>query len=222
MFIILKRVKAKAQGKSLQPGLRERNKQEKRQRIRVAARQLFSERGYDNTTLRGIAQRAGVALGTLFNYARDKRDLVFLIVNEELKEVTADALSIAGQHRALVDQLMAIFGCHYDYFAKDPALSRIVLRELVFYSSGKQAETFHEIRQRLMAGIERLVREAQRKEQIRQGEKAALVARHIFFTFSAALRWWIATPQPKARAGLRDLRRLLDLQIRGLQRKLGR
>src|SRR5579864_2623878 len=69
-------------------GIRERNKLRKRQRIQVAVRELFSKHGYDEATLRGIAKRAHVALGTLFNYADDKRDLVFLIVNEEQEEVT--------------------------------------------------------------------------------------------------------------------------------------
>ena len=124
-----------------------------------------------------------------------------------------------GEIASLLGQLMAIFEFHYDYFARNPVLSRIVLRELVFYSSGKQAEKFHEIRQRLMDAIGRLVGDAQQARQIRSREDAALIARHIFFTFSAAVRWWIATPRPDPRTGLKDLRRLIKLQIRGLQPK---
>jgi AcrR family transcriptional regulator len=200
-------------------GLREKNKLQTRQRIQAAVREQFSKHGYDEATLRGIAKRAHVALGTLFNYADDKRDLIFLIVNEELEDVTAEALNSAAQRRSLLSQLMAIFRRHYDYFAGNPVLSRIVLRELVFYSSGKQAEKFHEIRQRLMEGIESLVREAQQARRIRPRKEAALIARHIFFTFSAAVRWWIATPDPNPRTGLKDLHRLIKLQIRGLRPK---
>lgn len=196
--------------------LRERNKKDKRQRIRAAARELFSKRGYDDATLRGIAEGARVALGTIFNYAQDKRDLVFLIVNEELEEVTTNALEAARTRTGLLDQLMAIFACHYEYFAKDPAISRILLRELVFYSAGKQAEAFHTTRDRLIAGIEKIVRRARQNHQIRRGAKPTLIARHAFFTFSAAVRWWIAGSRPKPRTGLKELRRLLELQFRGL------
>jgi len=101
-------------------GLRERNKFQKRQRIRAAARELFSKRGYDAATLRQIAHRAHVGLGTLFNYAQDKRDLVFLIFNEELSAVTDAALKMPEPRQPLLDQLLAISKCHYDYFAKDP------------------------------------------------------------------------------------------------------
>ena len=138
-------------------GLREQNKFQKRQRIRAAARELFSKLGYDAATLRQIAYRAHVGLGTLFNYAQDKRDLVFLIFNEELSAVTDAALGIPKPHQPLLDQLLAISKCHYDYFGKDPALSRIMLKELVFYSEGKQAAAFQEIRGRLLSGIEKFV-----------------------------------------------------------------
>ena len=46
------------------PGLRERKKQEKLDRIKRAARALFSKRGFHSTTIRDVAARAGVATGT--------------------------------------------------------------------------------------------------------------------------------------------------------------
>ena len=43
-------------------GLRERNKRDKLRRIRDAATELFLQKGFDDTTTRAIAQRAGVGL----------------------------------------------------------------------------------------------------------------------------------------------------------------
>src|ERR1700680_1846065 len=164
-----------------QLGLREQNKVEKSQRIRIAARELFSKHGYESATLRQIAKRAHVGLGTVFNYAQDKRDLVFLIFNEELAAVTDLALRTAHSHRPLLDQLVGIYKRHYEYFSRNPALSRILLKELTFYSEGKQAATFQEIRERLITGIEKLIRAAQREKRIGCEEDARVVARQIFF-----------------------------------------
>src|ERR1700719_3245717 len=72
-------------------GLRERNKLDKFRRIKEAASELFIRKGYDDTTTREIAVRAGVGLGTIFVYAENKRDLLFLIVNDELENVTLEA-----------------------------------------------------------------------------------------------------------------------------------
>jgi hypothetical protein len=148
---------------------------------------------------------------------QDKRDLVFLIFNEELAAVTDEALTASQQHDTLIDQLIDIYRPHYHYFSKDPPLSRILLQELTFYSEGKQAATFHEIRERLISGIEKVIRTAQYEQRIRTKEDPAIVARHVFFVCSGAIRWWIARLTPSPRDGLAELRRLLELDINGLQ-----
>jgi AcrR family transcriptional regulator len=166
--------------------------------------------------MRQIAKRAHVGLGTLFNYAEDKRDLVFLIFNEELNAVTDVALAAPRPDQRLAEQLIAVFRVHYRWLAEKPALARILLQELTFYSSGKQASTFLGIRGRLIAGIEQLIRDAQRRGRIASREKPEVIARHIFFVYSASLRWWIAAPHPDPDKGVADLRRLLKLQFEGL------
>ncbi|HEX6690535.1 MAG TPA: TetR/AcrR family transcriptional regulator [Burkholderiales bacterium] len=197
-------------------GTREKKKLATRDRIRAAASELFARRGYAAATMRQIAKRAHVGLGTLFNYAEDKRDLVFLIFNEELNATTDVALAAPRPRDALLEQLMAVFREHYLWLATQPSLARILLQELTFYSSGKQAATFHAIRKRLIDGIEALVRDAQEKKKISSQEDAAVIARLIFFVYSASLRWWVAAPKPDPARGVADLRRLLKLQFEGL------
>jgi AcrR family transcriptional regulator len=196
--------------------VREQKKLETRERIRAAAAELFTRRGYAAATMRQIAKRAHVGLGTLFNYAEDKRDLVFLIFNEELNAITDVALAAPRSDQRLVDQLLAVFRVHYRWLGSKPALARILLQELTFYSSGKQASTFLGIRKRLIDGIEQLVHEAQQRGRITTREKPDVIARHIFFVYSASLRWWIAAPKPDPEKGIADLRRLLKLQFEGL------
>jgi len=196
--------------------LREQNKHDKRERIRDAAAELFTRQGYADATMRQIATHAHVGLGTLFNYAADKRDLVFLIFNEELGQLTDTILAGTGTHETLMEQLMAIFAAHYRFFGSRTELSRILLQELTFYSQGKHAVEFQDIRHRLIAGIETRVAAAQAAGQLRRQEPAELVARLLFFTYSAAVRWWIGAPTPQADAGLAELRRLLQMQMDGL------
>lgn len=199
-------------------GVREQHKLEKRQRIRAAVRELFTRHGYETATLRQIAKRAHVGLGTLFNYAQDKRDLVFLIFNEEMAAINDVALKAAQREERLLDGLMAICRPHYESFARNPALSRILLKNMTFYSEGKQAAQYLRNRSRLLSGMEEMVKTAQRTRQIRSDEDANLIARHIFFVFAGAVRWWIAGRRPDPREGLADLKRLFELQIDGLDR----
>ncbi|MFD9125129.1 TetR/AcrR family transcriptional regulator [Kitasatospora sp. NPDC059571] len=57
-------------------GRRERNKIRMKERLYDAALTLFTEQGYDETSIDEIAERADVARGTFFNYFQRKEDLL--------------------------------------------------------------------------------------------------------------------------------------------------
>jgi AcrR family transcriptional regulator len=58
-------------------GLRERKKQQTRQRISDIATGLFLERGFDAVTVAEIAEVAEVSVNTVYNYFPSKEDLFF-------------------------------------------------------------------------------------------------------------------------------------------------
>src|SRR5438874_10103436 len=66
-------------------GLRERKKQRTRLRIVDVATRLFSEQGYQQTTLAQIAEEAEVALSTFFNYFPTKPDIVFCLFDSVIE-----------------------------------------------------------------------------------------------------------------------------------------
>src|SRR5215831_3828920 len=98
-------------------GLRERNKREKLARIRAAARTLFRKHGFESTTAREICERAGIGVGTLFLYVRDKRELLFLTFEEDARRIFAEARAAAARETDVVAQLMAYFGRFIAYYA---------------------------------------------------------------------------------------------------------
>ena len=51
---------------------------ERRQQIVSAATKLFSEQGYYSTTIQHIAREAGISVGLIYQYFRDKDDVLFL------------------------------------------------------------------------------------------------------------------------------------------------
>lgn len=57
--------------------LRERKKQETRDRIRAAALDLFGREGFDHVTVAEVADAANVSPATVFNYFPTKEDLIF-------------------------------------------------------------------------------------------------------------------------------------------------
>jgi len=58
---------------------RELNKKERRQRILEISDELFSSKGYEKTSISSIAKKAGLGVGTVYNYFESKDD-IFTVV----------------------------------------------------------------------------------------------------------------------------------------------
>ncbi|WP_433182055.1 TetR family transcriptional regulator [Actinoallomurus sp. CA-150999] len=65
-------------------GVRSRSQYQRRRRIVQAAAALASRGGVEAMQMRTVAERAGVALGTLYRYFPSKMDLVVAVVSEEM------------------------------------------------------------------------------------------------------------------------------------------
>lgn len=113
--------------KDAQLGLRERSRLEKFRRIRAAAEELFNERGYEQTTTKEVAERAGVGEATLFRYVTTKHELLLLVIGESMNQAidaieATDRASAPNSRTALdyISRVYAIFAARAKFFAADP------------------------------------------------------------------------------------------------------
>ena len=76
-----------------------------RERLQLAALALYGERGYEETTVAEIAERAGLTKRTFFRYFADKREVLFwgsevleqqMVVAIEAAPASASALGMIG------------------------------------------------------------------------------------------------------------------------------
>jgi len=197
-------------------GLREKNKLEKLHRIKAAARKLFIQRGFDDTTTREIAQLAGVGIGTVFTYADNKRDLLFLIANEDLADVTAKAEAAIRDDAPCLQNLITVFRYHYELFGRQPQLSRLMLREMTFYDSGRQAAEFQAIRERVIRLVGRVVKMALDRQTIHSSEDPDFIGWVAFSIFQVELRRWLMSKKSDIEVGVDALQRALKLFMQGV------
>lgn len=77
-----------------------------RDRLVVAAVDLFTEQGYDATTVAQIAERAGVTRSTFFRHFSDKRELL-VAGQETLSRLLADGISEAAASASPLEAVAA-------------------------------------------------------------------------------------------------------------------
>jgi len=201
-------------------GRREANKREKLQRIRRAARDVFAEKGYEGATLSDIAVAADVAFGTLFLYAKNKKDLLLLLFDEELPRVTQRAFEQAtAKDGPLIDQLMAFFAEIYRFFSRTPALSRDMMREFTFAGGIDGAIVAPRLWAEVLVienHLASLVARAQEDGRV-TSHVAPGLAGHVFFCLQRVeVRSCLDSPKPDVTSSMAKLRQQLELVIAGL------
>ncbi|WP_456795103.1 TetR/AcrR family transcriptional regulator [Curtobacterium sp. PvP017] len=122
------------------PGRRERNRQDKLDRITAAASELFAEHGVDDVTTQQIAERADIGAGTLFLYAKTKGELLLLVQNAKYDEALEQGRRAAAATLDVVDAVTALVTPIVVCNRVQVSNGRTYLREMAF---GDPSEPHH-------------------------------------------------------------------------------
>lgn len=158
------------------PGRRERNKQQKLDRITAAASDLFAQFGVEEVTTQQIAEKADIGTGTLFLYAKTKGELLLLVQNahyaQALQRGRKDAKNIQDPLEAVLAIVQPIVECNRVQVDN----GRIYLREMVF---GDPTEPRHAEALEIVAETEEAIASVIGRAHLASPVDAATTARII-------------------------------------------
>ncbi len=97
--------------------------------LEVASR-MYAARGYERVSMADVAAAAGLSEGTLYNYFRDKSDLVLSVGLTSLERNIAGAAAITDTATSLKDGLRQLIAHQIRDMVSAPELYRIWLREV--------------------------------------------------------------------------------------------
>ncbi|HEX4112527.1 MAG TPA: TetR/AcrR family transcriptional regulator [Stellaceae bacterium] len=204
-----------------QLGRRERGKLDKRRRIREATRDVFRRKGYEDATTREIADLADVAIGTLFAYAADKRELLMMVVNDDRESFPDVEQNIVDGPKEVLQLLMSFFTPRYRYWAKEPELSRAVVQETVAYhltkEPGPELARFYAGRQVMIDNLAQFFEREQRRGQIVKTAPPQAIAWLFMTIYQGEVRQWLQAERPSASDGLKRLRQSFALALSGVR-----
>lgn len=176
-------------------------------RLRSAAMELFAERGFDETTVADIAQRAGVTERTYFRHFADKREVLFG-GEEQIQAVFLDAIADAPGGASV----LAMVGAALD--AGGRTLEEVRSRDdaRARYAVVEAHPALQERERSKLARLAAAVADALEQRGV-DALDARLAGDLLVSVFTTAFARWIASGQER---GLVDLQREALLSLRDL------
>lgn len=132
---------------------KEREKERRRQQIIVAAKRVFSEKGFNKATMEDIAHEAELSPGTLYLYFKNKEELYASLSLRILQYLHIRVEHVNKEDLPPEEKMDALVEAMYDVYAFDP----LILINMFHLQS---SETLKNLSPKLMAEIEELSRKS--------------------------------------------------------------
>lgn len=159
---------------------------ERRQRILDATYQLASEGGFDAVQMRDIAERAEVALGTLYRYFPSKIHLLVSALSRQLAAADTAMQSRPVSGATAADRVVKVLRRTTRGMQGDPQLTEALTRAFMF-ADASVADEIHEVGMQLTAMLTR----AMHPETDQISEDDVTIARVIGDVWLSALVAWV-------------------------------
>jgi AcrR family transcriptional regulator len=164
-------------------GLRAKHRADRHHRIIEAAAALFRQSGYEGAKIEAIAAEAEVSVGTIYNYYRNKGDILVAIVSMEVNEVlNAGSGIVAEPPRDVGGALDTLIGIYIEHSLN--YLSKEMWRQAMAISTQQPDSPFGrnytELDRALTDQICALIAKLQERGLVRRGVDARSLGELVF------------------------------------------
>ena len=201
------------------PGRRARNKQEIRERIVRAALSLFQTKGFDATTTKAIARKAGIAEGTVFNYFKSKDDIALYFFELEVDQAMAAVRENPRLRKApLEEKLFTLVHSQLEFLAHHERFIGAALIHALKPASplGPFSHRAQELRHRYLGFVEELIEESAPKR--RHGPLTFFAPEVFWIYYLGVLLYWLYDRSEGKQNTLAFLDRSLNVGVSMLKR----
>lgn len=145
---------------------RQRERSARREQILEAAKEVFGESGFLNATIEGVAQRAELAVGTLYRYFQSKEELYVSILFEAMALFHEHIEMVRASDKSPDEQLRDIWDFFYDFYIEQPefykafmflhneGLQDVISPATLAAINHRARENFHLVSQIIERGVE--------------------------------------------------------------------
>lgn len=170
-------------------GIRAGKKRRTRQAIMAAAKKLFAEKGFGNTSVDDLARQAGIGKGTIYGYFKTKSEIFLAFIEEEIDYAFADLARKRDPDAPLLEQLQTLFMGQFRYVTRDRDFGRILAREMIF-----PKELTHEkvknLEDRYLQALGVILAKAISRGELRDDLELLFIGGHLYALYIMILSSW--------------------------------
>jgi len=170
-------------------GLRETKKRQTRKAILDAAIRLFSEKGFEETSIEELAREAGVGKGTIYGYFDTKQDIFLAFCEEEIEYVFSRLEKESDPQAPLLDQIVFLSMCQFDFVTENREFGRQFCREMA-YPREKNLEASGEINARYLGKVMEIIIRAQQRGELKAKADPLLALANFHSFYLMVLSGW--------------------------------
>jgi TetR/AcrR family transcriptional regulator, cholesterol catabolism regulator len=174
--------------------------------IRQVALDLFYKQGFQATTLRHIASRVGIQVGSLYNHIESKGDLLFDIMETVMRDLLEDQRQVA-QTPDVVERMRLLVYHHVKFHGERAEEVFIGNSELRSLSRGQRARIValrNEYEEMFQNELE---------DGIRQGKFLPVDVQITAYGILAMTTWVSAWYSPRGRLSLEDIAEIYTAMV---------
>lgn len=209
------KIKAKKSGsKKTARGRRAQNKQAIRDRTVNAALSLFQTKGFDATTTKAIARKAGIAEGTVFNYFKSKEEIALYFFEQEVDQAMAAVRDNPRLKKApLEEKLFTLVHSQLEYLASHERFIGAALLHALNPAShlGPFSHRAQQLRHRYLAFVAELIEDSTPKQKL--GPLSWVVPETFWVYYLGVLLFWLYDSSEGKQHTLAFLDRSLNIGV---------
>ncbi|APO83252.1 TetR/AcrR family transcriptional regulator [Pseudomonas sp. GD03817] len=111
---------------------------ETHERVRQAALELFTQKGYQSTSLRDLASCLGMQAGSLYNHIENKQSLLYELMEEALDDLLANTRTSVKQGKTRNERIRLFVQASLDFQKREGKRMILINREMINLSTEQQ------------------------------------------------------------------------------------
>lgn len=182
---------------------------DKKHRILNAAERIFSLAGFDKATIAEIANKAEVAEGTIYEYFRNKEDLLHSMLQYRLQEQLA-SLDELFEIKTPLRKLRRFIRYHFSIYLNRPSFARIFVVNGIFNQRFYESAAYTDF-ERYLTVLDEILEEGKSDGSIREGINTRVFKNFLIGVFSHMILRWLFVGQPSSANKTNEINSVVDL-----------